>query len=231
MKSIILKDDHDLCIRTFLKELDSLGVTSNRRGVLHVGAHMGEEVQAYRDHSYDPIYLAEGNPEILPRLTQKFLNDEDVFIIPSAVGDRKGFAEFIVHRTKSGSMESSGLLELDQLGRIVPTFDSERRHRVPLTTIDSIMESKVLREKIGLMVLDIQGTEHQALCGAEMSLNGLDAIICEVNILSNYEGCALEPEIDKILTAAKFVKRLSIYHELYDISGKFPAWGECLWTR
>jgi FkbM family methyltransferase len=134
MKQLTLDDDHDLCIRTFLKEIEILEIIGENKSVLHIGAHLGEEVPAYRDHLYSPIYLVEANPEILPLLTKSFERIEDIHIIPVAVGDSEGETEFVVHRTRKGGMESSGLLNLERLGEIFP-FDSEVRHRVPLTTI------------------------------------------------------------------------------------------------
>lgn len=231
MKKLTLIDDHDICIRTFLKEIDGLGIIQEKKSVLHIGAHMGEEVPAYRDHGYSPIYLVEANPEILTNLTKSFEQVEDIYIIPMAVGNSVGETEFVVHRTQKGGMESSGLLNLDRLGDIVPIFDSEIRHRVPMITVDRLVELHNITETVGLLVLDIQGAEMMALSGADVFLRKVDAVICEVNLINNYLGCALEADIDLIFAAAGFTKQLAIYHELYDELGRFPAWGECLWYR
>jgi FkbM family methyltransferase len=231
MKQLILEDNHDLCIRTFLKEINQLKILREKKSVLHIGAHLGEEVIAYRDYFYSPIYLVEANPEVIPILTKSFERNEDIFVIPVAVGDSQGEAEFIVHRTRKGGMESSGLLNLEMLGDIVPVFDSELRYRVPMTTIDMLVKDHNLTETVGLLVIDIQGSEIMALSGAHVFLSKVDAVICEVNLISNYEGCGLEADIDLIFKAAGFTKQLAIYHELYDESSRFPAWGECLWYK
>jgi FkbM family methyltransferase len=231
MKKLTLPDDHDLCIRTFLTELQSLGLPRSGKGVLHIGAHMGEEVPAYLDHAYAPIYLVEANPEILPALESKFEHEAQVHVIGEAVGAAEGTVEFVVHQTAKGSMESSSLLALERLGEIVPVFNSERCHRVPMTTVDLLARRFDLESRIGLMVLDIQGAERLALQGAGNFLKHVEAVICEVNLIQNYEGCALEAEIDEIFKSAGYVKQLAIYHELYDEKGRFPAWGECLWRR
>lgn len=229
MKKLVLADDHDLCIRTFLKEIEDLRPNRKRHGVLHVGAHMGEEVPAYIDHGYDPVYLVEANPEILPALQAKFAGTQ-VRIIPTAVGEETGSVEFVVHKTAKGSMESAGILPLDKLGKIVPVFSSDIRHMVPIITLDDLTNQEVLT-KIDLLVIDIQGAELQALRGASALLQQVNFVVCEVNLISNYEGCALEEEVDTFFESAGFTKQLAIYHELYDQSGRFPAWGECLWQR
>lgn len=231
MKRLILPDDHDLCIRTFLAEIQRLGLPGPQKGVLHIGAHMGEEVPAYLDYEYAPIYLVEANPEIIPALESKFEDQTQVHVLAQAIGATEGTVEFVVHQTAKGGMESSSLLALEQLGKIVPVFNSERCHRVSMTTVDILAQRLDLGSQVGLMVLDIQGAERLALQGAGHFLNQVDAVICEVNLIQNYEGCALEAEIDEIFKSAGYTKQLAIYHELYDQNGRFPAWGECLWCR
>ena len=129
MKRLTLIDDHNLCIRTFLNEIDELGIISENKSVLHFRAHMGEEVPAYSDHGYSQIYLVGANPEVLPNLTLSFKHVKDIHITPLAVGDSIGETEFVVHRTRKGGMKLSGILNLARLGDIVPIFDSEVRHR------------------------------------------------------------------------------------------------------
>ncbi len=88
-----------------------------------------------------------------------------------------------------------------------------------------------MTDKVGLLVLDLQGAEIMALSGAHFFLARVNAVICEVNLISNYKGCGLEADVDRVFTAAGFTKQLAIYHELYDDLGRFPAWGECLYYR
>lgn len=231
MKKLILADDHDLCIRTFLQEITRVDPLGERGGVLHVGAHMGEEVPAYQDAGYKRIHLVEANPEVLPQLSEKFAGIPMIEIIPVAVGESSGTADFVVHKTIKGGMESSGMLALDRLGEIVPVFNSDIHHKVPMVTIDELFVQHGLHRAVDLLVIDIQGAELQALRGAVMALREVVHVICEVNLISNYKGCPLERDIDAFMDAQGFDKILAIYHELYDEKGRFPGWGECLWRR
>jgi hypothetical protein len=79
--------------------------------------------------------------------------------------------------------------------------------------------------------LDIQGAELLALQGAMSMLEYTDAIICEVNLIETYEGCALEEEISNFLEKQGFYNSITIYHELYNGDKRFPAWGEGLWMK
>lgn len=231
MKTFTLPDDHDLCIRTFLSEVADLLPPVEKSSVLHIGAHLGEEVAAYRDFGFTSIHLVEANPEILPALRNRFEDAPDVVIVPTAVGNYVGTTEFVVHKTKKGGMESSGLLDLERLGEIVPVFDSETRCTVPITTIDVMASDLGLLGTTRLLVLDIQGAELMAIAGAKAFLETVDAVICEVNLISNYQGCPLESDIDEAFRCLGFRKHVAIYHELYDSNGRFPAWGECLWIN
>lgn len=230
MKSMILPDDHELCIDLFMQELAQCQVPT-QKSVLHVGAHMGEEVEAYRRFGFNQIHLVEANPEILPALSEKFANDKSVEIISVALGDELGEVEFSVHKTQKGGMESASILKLARLGQIVPVFSSEKTYTVPLYTIDSLVANATIPETVGLLTVDVQGAELLVLRGAQMFLQGVEAVICEVNLIENYEGCPLEADVAEHLLKAGFKCQLTIYHELYDESSRFPAWGEGLWIK
>lgn len=231
MDKLILPDDHVLCINTFLDRISLISPIKDVCGVVHVGAHMGEEVSSYLAYGYCPVYLVEANPEITPKLTAKFSNISDVHVTNVAISDKNGIAEIIIHQTQKGGVESSGLLPLKKLGEIVPVFNSEKKYQIPSTTLDQFAEDLNLHGKIKLLTIDIQGAELMALSGAATFFRSVDAVICEVNLIESYENCPLEKDIDDFFLKNNFIKELAIYHELYNANGKFPAWGECLWIR
>ena len=77
----------------------------------------------------------------------------------------------------------------------------------------------------------LQGAELMALEGATLLLEQVNAVICEVNLIENYKGGALEHEIEALLTDRGFFRHFTIYHELYEDDRCFPAWGEGLWIK
>lgn len=231
METLILPDDHELCIGLFLERIEKHRPRAKRSGVIHLGAHLGEEVPSYLDFGYSPIWLFEANPDVAEELEGKWPGDDRIHVVSTAVGDREGVTEFIVHRTAKGSVESASILPLNRLGQIVPTFESRKKLQVPVTTIDQFAKDNGLHDAVRLMTLDIQGAELMALHGAEHLLQTVDAVICEVNLIEMYSGCPLEKEIDHFFRERNFVKTTAIYHELYDENGYFPAWGECLWMN
>lgn len=231
MNSIIIPDDHQVSIQKILERLPNDIVGQKGAVLLHIGAHLGEEVPFYLAHGFTEIYLVEANPEVAVKLSDKFSSLRNIYVINKAISDKEGVVELIVHETKKGSVESSSLLMLKKLGEIVPVFNSEKKVLVPSTTLDALVDELKIQEKIKLLCIDIQGAELMALsCGSKL-LETVEAVICEVNLIETYEGCALEADIDSLMARSNFYKEFSVYHELYDSTGSFPAWGECLWLK
>ena len=231
MDSEILPDDHDICIERLVGRVQSALPVSGRTGVVHLGAHKGEEVATYLQSGYQEIVLCEANPDLVDGLKKTFKGQSSVQVIHAAVADTIGSLDFIVHRTASGSVESASLLELKRLGEIVPVFDSNEVVNVPALTLDSIAQQYDLFNKVRLVTIDIQGAEKMALSGGSSFLPTVEAVICEVNVIENYQGCALEPELDEIFDSLGFDKEYAIYHELYTEHERFVAWGECVWVN
>lgn len=231
MNNLILPDNHELAIRMLLDKIPKDLIPSFGSSVLHIGTHTGEEVPFYLDYGFSEIYLIEANPDIIDILLEKFSTDKRIHIFNFAICNRTGFIDLIVHQTKKGGVESSSILNLKELGDIVPTFDSSKKHSVQCTTIDAFIVENNLQKKIDLLTIDIQGAELFALLSASKFLKTIKAVICEVNLIENYENCPLEIDIDKYLTKMGLDKVFSIYHELYKGKEVFPAWGECLWVN
>jgi len=231
MDSLVLPDDHVLCMRRLLDRVASTTESGISRGVVHLGAHEGEEVDTYRDYGFGSILLVEANPNLIQALKQRFEHYDAVQIVHAAATDCDGETEIMIHQTNSGSVASSSLLALNKLAEIVPIFNSEQRYRVPGMTLQSIAADYDLFGKTKLLTIDIQGAELMVLQAGLEFVSSVDAVICEVNLIENYHGCALEPEVDELFAELGFRKELALYHELYDASRRFPAWGECVWIN
>lgn len=232
MKSIVLTDDHAQSISLLLDELQSYAYLFNdSKAVLHVGAHMGEEVPFYLKRGFKPIFLVEANPELCHALEHRFKDNPYIYVINNAICDKSGPVELIIHKTAKGSVESSSILPLKMLGEVVPVFDSSNKVLVEGMTLDNLIKNFNLVGKVDLLCLDIQGAELLALSKADVLLESVKAVICEVNVVENYSGGAIESEISDLLSAKGFDRIFTIYHELYNEHQRFPAWGEGLWVK
>ncbi len=226
---LIKADNHKQDIALLL---DKLGSTVPRDGVVHVGAHLGEEVEAYREAGFQRIVLIEANPDCCRKMTESFRMTPQVSVHNYAISDSNGTVRLHLHTSRSGDTEPASILEMKKLKEIVATLSTPRTIEVPSITLDDFMVSAGLPFKdFSLLNIDIQGAELKALAGARRFVRSIQAIIAEVALIDLYEGGAREEEILAYMTAHGFERVEAIYHTLYDNNSTFPAWGECLFVR
>lgn len=131
------------------------------RGVLHVGAHHGEEVPIYRALGFDPIVLVEPQPaacEVIRR------DHPDAHLVEAAVassGDRAALFE--------GSRSTSSGLSVRSVEALA------------MTEVTVYRADQLQRRWPGcsVLVVDTQGTELDVLQSAD--LGALDLIIAETD--------------------------------------------------
>jgi FkbM family methyltransferase len=223
----IAPDDHRATIEHFLSLL-----TKPLQTVVHVGAHTGEEVDAYRRHGARKILLVEANPASCEALAEAFGADADVEVIQAAITDHDGTDQLLLHTNARGETESASLLPLKRLGEIVSTLHTERAVTVRAMTLDRLLDdAKVDVSEIGLLVLDVQGAELAALRGAPRTLSAIGAVLTEVALVELYEGAAGESDVTTLLVNAGFREVAGLDYELYEGDRRFRAWGDRLFVR
>ena len=226
----IVKSDDHVADMTIL--LHALPDAVRRAGVIHVGAHRGEEVPVFRQFGFRHVALIDANPDHARAMSAAFDGDPDVVVLNTAVGDRVGTATFHLHTSRSGSTEPASLLEMARFKEIVQTLHTPERRTVPITTLDALIDARALDPtRYSMLVVDVQGAEDLVFRGARRTLPSIDAIVTEVNLIQLYEGAPLEDELLATLHASGFERRETVYHELYTGDTRFVAWGECLLTR
>jgi FkbM family methyltransferase len=204
----------------------------DRRGVIHVGADIGQEVPLYLDYGFKNIILIEANPTSYKMLEAKFSRYCNISLFNYAICDRGGIVDFHIHTSRSGSTEPASILPMKRFKQIVKTLHTAETIQVPAITLDCLVETHdVELDRYNFVNIDIQGAELLALRGARKIMSSLDAIIVEVNLIEMYESGALEGEIVAFLADQGFEKRHALYHTLYDETSTFPAWGECLFMK
>lgn len=224
--AVIKEDNHEQDILLILDKIKHL----TPKGVIHLGAHKGEEVEFYRRKGFNNIILIEANPELCAEMITTFSNDP-VSIFNYAICDKIGEIEFHIHESRTG-LESSSILKMDSFDKIVTTLKTSKTIVVPSITIDDlVVKENINISNYNVLVSDIQGADYFALKGAEKTVGNFEAVVVEVQCYPLYENYITEQQFDDLMFGYGFKKEFVIYHELYQGSHKFPAWGEALYLK
>jgi FkbM family methyltransferase len=183
-------------------------------GVIHVGAHAGEESLQYQQHNWKPVIWIEANPSLIDKLKMS-VPKEDVVICAALWDTNDVQMEFNV----ASNGESSSLLKPEK--HLDEYSDIEFTHTIRLHTkrLDSL-----LTQVPNFLNLDVQGAELRVMHGLGKLIHSLDYIYTEVNEKELYSGCAKIEEIDEYLLINGF-KRICLRR-----AGR-SGWGDALYVR
>lgn len=194
------------------------------KGVLHVGAHLAEEAQAYQDCGVPWVLWVEGNPDLMGDLNaalQPFAGQEPVLALISDKPEES--VPFNITRDPEGTAMSSSLLELHVHKKHAPWVKQVAMKRLDTTTIDLLADEYPVINDCNFLNLDIQGAELLALKGAEKFLTHCDYIYTEVNTNYLYKDCVLLPELDGWLGGRGFVRK--------ELSMTPAEWGDGFYVK
>jgi FkbM family methyltransferase len=168
------------------------------RGVVHVGANVGQERELYRRHNLEVLWI-EPIPDVFTALLKNIAGMPQQRALRALVTDRDD-AEYEFHVANNGG-ESSSILDLKEHRDVWPTVDFERTIKLKSNTLVTLCE----RERIDIarydaLVMDTQGSELLVLRGAEPLLRHFKYIKTEVPDFEAYAGCAKLAEIERFLT-------------------------------
>lgn len=186
-------------------------------GILHIGAHECEELQAYNNGGIpaNMIDWVEANPELVARMAERGIQVHNV-----AISDVETELPFYI--TNNG--QSSSLLPFGTHETTYPWCKVVKTITVKTQTLANLIATKNIPiTQRNFWNLDIQGAELSALKSAGDAINHSDAIYAEVNIQEVYKGCALLPELDAFLESKGFKREL--------ISMTDAGWGDALYVR
>ncbi|MEG4282323.1 FkbM family methyltransferase [Microcoleus sp. A006_D1] len=191
------------------------------RGLIHIGAHEGQEMKEYQAMGVPKVLFIEANPSVFERLKQNIAGIPNVWAANCAVSNENGTVNL---RVNSHDMSSS-ILPLKLHKDIYPGMVEVNQVTVISKTLDSLMEqSPFTPPDFNIINIDIQGAELLAFQGAVETLKYIDAIITEVNREELYEGCALIDQIDDFLSSYGFV-RVAMANPSH------PSWGDAFYVK
>jgi len=190
---------------------------SDVTGVIHVGAHHGQELKEYVSTFGDlNIHWFEPLQDAFEILKQNTLVYKKSYIYPFALGDRKDDIEMFVDTGNDG--QSSSLMKPIGHLEMYPHITFEKKQKVHVRTLDSfnIINSNIL-------VLDTQGYEMKCLLGAINTLKNIKYVFSEFNTIEMYEGCPTFEELNQFMIEQGFLLK-----EYYITDG---SWGDAFWSK
>lgn len=174
------------------------------RGVVHVGAHLGQELGFYKKLGFKHVVFVEADPTTYSKLCELTANDPAVKNYNYALSSSNtSTSKFYV---TSNQGKSSSLLEPKLHYSEFPTVKVSSTINVGTTTLDSFSSiERIDHSTYNVLVTDVQGADLEVLKGGStFYLQYVDAIVTEVNIVELYEGCGLLPEVDAFLLQHRF---------------------------
>jgi FkbM family methyltransferase len=192
-------------------------------GVLHVGAHEGQEAEAYNQLRVPRVIWVEANPETHRKLVAHVGRMPGHSTILACVADEDG--KPVDFHIASNAGQSSSILEWGTHTLVHPEVRWTRHLKMKTSRLDTLIHDRGVRLKPGWFLnLDLQGAELRALKGLGSLIDFFNWAYIEVNEQQLYKGCPLVGEMDAFMSAAGFRRAET------QMSGNH-GWGDALYTR
>jgi FkbM family methyltransferase len=186
------------------------------KGIIHIGAHYGEEIEEYLNNGIQDIILFEPLSENFDILSEKVKNlNANIEGYQVALGSKK---EILTMYVSDNEKQSSSLLK--------PKVHLSHHPNVKFPSTEEV-EVHLLDDydckNYNFINMDVQGYELEVLRGGTKVLGQVDYVYCEVNRDEVYEGNAYVEQLDEFLSQYN-MKRVET-----EWAGKI--WGDALYIR
>jgi len=189
------------------------------RGILHVGAHCGQEYPDYVKHGIKNMIFFEPTVSSYMALLQAVPKKKGIKTFNIALGNETGTKEMYIETANRGM--SNSLLKPGIHLKLYPKIKFDNRETVKIDKLDNINFDRSLYNMINI---DVQGYELEVFKGAVDTLRSIDIVYTEVNLDDVYEGCCRMEELDI------FLGRFGFIRILIDISCN-GTWGDALYLK
>lgn len=185
------------------------------KGVLHIGAHYGEEYSDYVRYGIKNMIFFE---PVKANYQELIYRIPHVTAFNLALGNETGTKEIYIETANQG--QSCSLLEPGTHLKQYPSITFPDKEIVRINKLDNV---EFDRTDFNMINIDVQGYELEVFKGAKETLKTIDIIYSEVNFEEVYKGCCLIGELDEFLKDYGFVRVLT------DDSPK--SWGDALYLK
>lgn len=188
----------------------------NINGVIHVGAHYGQE-----SYLYDELGIAKKNrhyfepqPMVFNILKENIKNNGNLYNF--ALGNEEKMVEMNIEY--SNNSQSSSILEPKIHIKQYPHIVFSNKIEIPMKRLDDVNITNC-----NFINIDVQGYEMEVFKGGLNTLKNIDYIISEVNRDELYENCVMIEELDAFLLKLNFTR--------VETSWDGVTWGDALYIK
>jgi FkbM family methyltransferase len=177
-----------------LLNLDNLKEKYNLKikGVIHIGAHIGQEYETYERLGIKNIMFFEPLKNTFQKLEKNV--GEKAKLLNMALGNIEGEIEMFTETINQG--QSSSILEPKHHLIQHPSIQFDGKEIVKITKLDNFIMEK---ENYNFINIDVQGYELEVFKGGVEYLKNIDYIMTEINRAELYLNCAKVEELDSFL--------------------------------
>lgn len=205
------------CIETINKKIN---------GVIHIGAHHGQEILDYANNGIQEVVWVEANKKMMKHLYDKTCNVPIKSRYFCATLSDEDDRDAVLNITNNE--QSTSILNLGTHAEMYPHITVVDRVSVKTKRFDTLWRENVAEidiDKFNFINLDVQGAELKVLKGFGnlMNIAPIKAVYTEVNFEHVYEGCCLVEDLDEYLEKFGFSRLLTAAPE--------KTWGDALYVR
>lgn len=173
----------------------------NVTGVIHVGGHIGQEMETYKKNNVKNLIVFEPQKVPFEKLSSvvESIGFDNVKLVNKALGNSCATVEM----TCNDDGLCSSILKPKHVLEQYPNIIFDRKESVEMVTMDSVIDQD---HGYNFLNMDTQGYELEVLKGAKKTLERIDCVYTEVNNTEVYENNALIEEIDDYLSGYNMIR-------------------------
>jgi len=213
----------------FRQEILELNKVNPIKKILHLGAHLGNEIEFYQQLNPEVIYWFEANPELITDLEKnisKYPNIKQKVFNYAVSSETKKINFNLIYSNDMTNTGCSSILELKEHSKQYPHIKKIKTVEVDAVKIDEFLSSNNLITEFDYINMDIQGSEYDVLSTSELLFSKnlkLQIFQLETCQIEMYEGQKLESDIVEFMSSKGYEKKN--YHAWAH------NWGDCLFVK
>lgn len=174
-----------------------------KKGVIHIGAHMAEEIQEYINCGIKNVLYIEANYMIWDRLLnnlKEYADKINIAVYLMAISDNKKNKSFYV----TSNIMSSSLYKLNYISK-KDGLEIDKIKQVKCETLDYFIEKRNIdMNDYNILNIDTQGSEYDIISKADKTLKYIDYIKVETFKNYDYADIKLHDEVVKLIESKGF---------------------------